>query len=82
MLPTLRPLDGLAGEAWCLADAKRTVVLVYSPAGATITLTQPLTGARAMWFNPRDGTTQPATLAGEIAITKPSAEAWLLLVRS
>jgi hypothetical protein len=82
VLPTLRPLDGLAGEAWCLADAKRTVVLVYSPAGATITLTQPLTGARAMWFNPRDGTTQPATLAGEIAVTKPSVEAWLLLVRS
>ncbi len=81
VLPTMRPVDGLAGEAWCLADAKRTAVLIYSAAGDAITLAQPLPVADATWFNPRNGAVTTANLGGAQMIAKPSGEAWLLLVR-
>ena len=81
VLPQLRPVDGLAGDAWCLADAKRACVLIYSAAGEAITLAQPLAAANATWFNPRNGETAPAKTGDAKTIAKPSADAWLLLVR-
>lgn len=81
LLPTMRPVDGLAGDAWCLADTKRTAVLIYSAVGETITLAQPLTATEATWFNPRNGETTPARLGDAKAIAKPTGEAWLLFVR-
>ena len=81
VLPTMRPVDGLAGDAWCLADAKRATVLIYSAEGEAIALTQPLAATEATWFNPRNGETTAAKIAGTKSIAKPSAEAWLLLAR-
>ena len=83
VLPRMKPADGLAGDAWCLADPARTAVLIYSATGETITLTQPLAAASdAVWFNPRNGETTPAKLGDGKSIAKPTAEAWLLLVRA
>ena len=81
VLPTMRPLDGFAGDAWCLADAKRSAVLIYSAMGEAIALAQPLAAKDATWFNPRNGETTPAKLGDAKTIAKPSAEAWLLLAR-
>ncbi|MEY2878945.1 MAG: hypothetical protein RLZZ15_1325, partial [Verrucomicrobiota bacterium] len=81
-LPTMRPVDGLAADAWALADAARTAVLIYSAAGNAIALAQPIAATEAIWFNPRTGETRAGKLAaGAKFVAKPSAEAWLLLVR-
>jgi hypothetical protein len=82
MLPRMKPADGLANDAWCLADEGRTAVLIFSAAGEAITLTQPVAATDATWFNPRSGATTPAKLAGVKTIAKPSAETWLLLIRA
>ena len=82
VLPTMRPVDGLAGDAWVLADGKRTAVLIYSATGGAITLAQSLPGTAATWFNPRNGETTAAKLdAAAKSIAKPNGEAWLLLMR-
>jgi hypothetical protein len=81
VLPQMKPDDALAPGAWCLADAKRANVLIYSAGGDTITLAQPLAASGATWFNPRDGETRHATLAAGNTMAKPSDAAWLLLVR-
>ena len=81
VLPTMRPVDGFAGEAWCLADAKRSAVLIYSAAGEAIALAQPLGATNATWFNPRTGETTSVKFGDGKTIAKPSAEAWLLLAR-
>ncbi len=80
VLPAMRPLDGFAGDAWCLADAKRSNVLLYSMSGPTMALAQPMAGQNATWFNPRDGKTPPADLGDGKVIAKPSGDAWLLWV--
>ena len=72
---------GLVPEGWCLAEEGRRW-LIYSPAGDQIRLSRALnaSGAEATWFNPRSGETQPAHLDGATAMTKPTAEAWLLWI--
>lgn len=84
VLPRMKPADGLASDAWCLADPARTAVLIYSAAGETIALTRTLAApaaADALWFNPRNGETTPAKLGDGKSIAKPTAGPWLLLVR-
>lgn len=84
VLPAMKPLDGLATDAWCLGAADRAWLL-YSLRGGTITLTRPLgaPAARAIWFNPRTGETSPAHVdPASRAIAKPTGEAWALLVRT
>jgi hypothetical protein len=83
ILPQMKPLDGLAENAWCLAADGRAWMF-YSLAGDSIRLAHALDAknARGVWFNPRDGKVTDATLApGAQTIAKPSSEAWVLLVR-
>ncbi len=81
VMPQLKPVDGFAPDAWVLADTARTTVVIYSMNGGSISLASPLPGKTATWFNPRDGKTSRANLGDGKAITKPTGEAWLLLVR-
>jgi hypothetical protein len=83
-LMKMEPRDGVAGEAWCLADTGFDTVLLYSLSGETVALAKPLPRARytGMWVDPRTGSMK--AVEGEVgtAIPKPSSEAWLLLLRS
>jgi hypothetical protein len=91
ILMDMKPRDGVAAgpeQTWCLADDRNATVLLYSLSGPTITLLwelsqNPYTG---LWFDPRTGDTRPlqmpvAATAGA-AIEKPTAEPWLLLLRT
>ena len=90
-LMKMQPRDGAAADpeqTWCLADDGRESVLFYSLAGASITLLRALSRNRytGLWFDPRTGATQPleapvSAQAGTV-IRKPTAEAWLLLLRA
>ena len=62
----LQPRDGMAEEAWCLADDRRATLLLYSISGPSIRLLQALPqGAyTGLWFDPRDGQHTPAGRAG------------------
>jgi hypothetical protein len=83
VLPRMKPVDGLAGAAWCLADEGRCC-LIYSKSGEAIQLSRPFASVAmsATWFNPRTGGTLSGTIAaGDAKIPRPSGEPWLLLVR-
>jgi hypothetical protein len=90
-LMDMKPREGVAAapeQTWCLADDHNATVLLYSLSGPTITLLRelsqnPYTG---LWFDPRTGDTRPlqmpvAATAGA-TIEKPTAEPWLLLLRT
>lgn len=84
VLMKMKPRDGVAADpehTWCLADDADDYVLLYSLAGDSIRLLDPLRGIRyqGLWFDPRTGDTHPAGPAST-EIRKPSAEPWLLLV--
>ena len=86
-LMQMKPKDGVTSgpeQAWCLADDRSETVLLYSLAGTTIQLKQALPHARytGLWFDPRTGATSPLQSAVAATIQKPSAEAWLLLLRA
>ncbi len=83
VLPEMRPRDDVTTNAWCLGTPDGRALLLYSPKGDTIELQRSVPGdaSRAIWFNPRDGETRRATLEAAKQISKPSNEAWLLLVR-
>ncbi len=80
-LTQMKPRDGAAANAWCLADDADRRVLFYSLTGDSIRLTRALRGARyqGVWFDARTGTTHAADPVGA-EIKKPSSEAWLLLL--
>jgi hypothetical protein len=90
-LMKMEPRDGAADDPennWCLADARDQSVLLYSLTGASIRLSKALsqTSYHAIWFDPRTGAVKTAeqpvhAKAGDV-ITKPSAEAWLVLLRA
>jgi hypothetical protein len=82
VLPKMKPTDGLAPGAWCLAS-EGNAWLFYSPAGPTLPLTRAIsaTNTTSLWFNPLNGETTPANLGDAKTIAKPSGEAWVLLVR-
>ena len=60
--------------------------MVYSLSGEDVTLAQTFPGKQyeASWFDPRTGSLQPiqhvSTSKGDV-ITKPDAQAWLLLFK-
>jgi hypothetical protein len=83
VLMKMKPRDGVAADAWCLADDGDQSVLLYSLSGDSIRLTHPLRGAHdeGLWFDPRTGAMHPAEVTGT-EIRKPSAEAWLLLLKA
>ena len=87
----MQPVDGVAAnpdETWCLADASRERLLLYSLAGSSIALQQglPQPAYKGLWFDPRTGNTREleAPVAGRAgsAIPKPSAEPWLILLEA
>jgi hypothetical protein len=80
-LTKMKPRDGAASDAWCLADDEDRSVLFYSLTGDAIRLSHALSGAayRGLWFDPRSGTTHPAEPAAT-DFKKPSNEPWLLLL--
>jgi hypothetical protein len=79
-LMKMQPRDGVSSDAWCLADDSFQSVLLYSLSGESIRLTRALRGT-ATWFDPQSGAARPAEVAGT-EVRKPSADAWLLLLRS
>ena len=83
VLMKMKPRDGMAADAWCLADDDDRSVLLYSLAGDSIRLSRALRGGRyrGVWFDPRTGATQSADVA-QTDIRKPTSEPWLLLLRA
>jgi hypothetical protein len=85
-LMNMQPRDGMmadSGTTWCLVDERAETVLVYSLAGASVKFTpslprKPYTG---LWFDPRTGQTQPAEAVSPL-MSKPTPEAWLLLLQA
>ena len=84
-LPTLKPHDHLAENAWCLTDEARTTFLFCSLTGDTLTLEQPLPTPRtftAFWFNPATGAMLPVEISASAThIRKPDAATWLFLLQ-
>ncbi|MET0646633.1 MAG: DUF6298 domain-containing protein [Pyrinomonadaceae bacterium] len=89
VLMQMSPLDGLLEDPsnnWCLADADGRAVLVYTLAGASVTLARALPRAAyaGLWFDPRTGDTRPLDAPRSwdegTVINKPSGEDWLLLL--
>ncbi|HWC99036.1 MAG TPA: DUF6298 domain-containing protein, partial [Candidatus Sulfopaludibacter sp.] len=82
-LMNLQPRDGMTADhahTWVMADDRQSTLLVYSLEGPEIRIQ--LSGRyQGTWFDPRSGKTQAADLTPSIAIQKPSAEAWLLLLK-
>jgi hypothetical protein len=88
-LMKMSPQDGWTEapkRTWTLAGGVTEPVLVYSLSGEEIALARSLPAANysALWFDPRSGSTQPATEtsdAGKKIYRKPDSKDWLLLVR-
>jgi hypothetical protein len=84
-LMNMQPRDGMAADpetTWCLADERSETVLVYSLAGSSVKFTQaPPRDYTGLWFDPRTGKTQPAEAVSQV-MSKPTAEAWLLLLEA
>ncbi|MGC4071341.1 MAG: DUF6298 domain-containing protein [Nibricoccus sp.] len=82
-LSSLNPRDDISSNAWALADETARTVILYSASSETIALKRPLfaRARMALWFNPSNGQTQPATLTADPALAKPTTGAWLLFVR-
>jgi hypothetical protein len=89
-LMKLKPFDGVVADPehnWVLAGKTTDAVLIYSRAGAAITLTSPLAHAtyRGIWFDPSSGQTREApAISGKAGATidKPDDKGWLLLLRA
>jgi hypothetical protein len=88
-LMKMSPKDGLVGapeHTWVLAGEAVDPVLIYSLSGNDITFKKALPAKeyRALWFDPRTGSTQDAKTvlgAAQSVLTKPDAREWLLLLR-
>jgi hypothetical protein len=88
-LVKLKPLDGAVADPehnWVLAAKTSDTLLIYSRAGAGITLTIPLAHAtyNAIWFDPSSGQAKNAPdISGKAGtIAKPDDKGWLLLLRA
>jgi hypothetical protein len=87
-LMKMSPKDGWVAapeHTWVLAGGVADPVLIYSLSGADITLANQLPGKeyKAMWFDPRTGSSQDANTASGAAqtvLTKPDTREWLLLL--
>jgi hypothetical protein len=88
-LMKMSPKDGWVAapeHSWVLAGGSADPVLIYSLSGSDITLKNalPAKAYKAMWFDPRTGSTQDTKIAADAAqavLTKPDAREWLLLLR-
>jgi Family of unknown function (DUF6298)/Putative collagen-binding domain of a collagenase len=86
----LKPLDGAVADPehnWVLAAKTSDTLLIYSRAGASITLTTPLAHAtyNAIWFDPSSGQVKNSPdISGKTGATiaKPDDKGWLLLLRA
>ncbi|MBO0361128.1 DUF4158 domain-containing protein [Hymenobacter sp. BT186] len=73
-------------QTWCLTEASRSTVLLYSLSGAEITFSQPVSNATytGIWYDPLTESMQPAgptrKLQAGYAIQKPTPRNWLLLL--
>jgi hypothetical protein len=89
-LMKMKPRDGVVADPehnWVLASKTTDTALIYSRAGAAITLTAPLAHATytGIWFDPSSGQTRDASgISGKSGtkITKPDDKGWLLLLRA
>jgi hypothetical protein len=89
-LMNMSPKDGWTtapDRTWTLAGEANDPVLIYSLSGENITLARALPGKQyeALWFNPRNGSTQQiknvSTMQNTV-FTKPDAQSWLLLFKT
>ena len=86
----LKPFDGLVADPehnWVLAGKTTDAVLIYSRAGAAITLKARLAHAtyRGIWLDPSSGQTKdPPAISGKAGtrIDKPDDKGRLLLLRA
>ena len=84
----MSPKDGWVAapeHTWVLAGDTNDPVLIYSLSGVEIKLANQLPEKeyKAMWFDPRTGSTQDAPSASGAAqnvLTKPDTREWLLLL--
>jgi hypothetical protein len=73
-------------QTWCLTEASRSTVLLYSLSGSEITFSQPLSNATysAIWYDPLTESLLPAgpirKLQAGYSIKKPTSRNWLLLL--
>jgi Family of unknown function (DUF6298) len=87
MSPRDRVVSGASGSAWCLADEKMRYLLLYSTAGASMTLDVdlPAKGYAGTWVHPATGRTQPLGAPAQwtkgTRIPKPDGNAWMLALR-
>jgi hypothetical protein len=90
VLMRMMPRDNLAsaseGLIWTLADSKMQNVLLYSSAGASVSLNEALPGAKysATWFNPASGASQPRPNTGwgkGTVLAKPDGNGWMLALK-
>jgi hypothetical protein len=87
-LMKMSPKDGWVAapeRTWVLAGDATSRVLIYSLSGDDIALAAklPAKAYKAMWLDPRTGSTQDAKTTSGIAqtsIPKPDANEWLLLL--
>jgi hypothetical protein len=87
-LMKMSPKDGWVAapeHTWVLAGDTNDPVLIYSLSGVEIKLANQLPEKeyKAMWFDPRTGSTQDAPSASGAAqnvLTKPDTREWLLLL--
>jgi hypothetical protein len=88
-LMKMSPKDGWVAapeHTWVLAGGAADPVLLYSLSGNNITFMKALPAKeyRAMWFDPRTGSTQdtkPVAGTAQAVLTKPDTREWLLLLR-
>jgi hypothetical protein len=89
VLMKMSPKDGWVAapeHTWVLAGGSADPVLIYSLSGSDITLKNalPANAHKAMWFDPRTGSTQDSKIVAGTAqtmLTKPDAREWLLLLQ-
>jgi len=90
-LQELQPATGLVSNSdsnWVLATPRQETVVVYSLSGAGFTLSQSLRQkpVSGLWFNPKTGRSVPLDLPKRwrkgVSLSKPTAENWVLLLKS
>ena len=91
LLMKMTPRDNLLADAarnWCLADERGESVLIYSLEGEAINFAAPLPRRSygGVWFDPRTGKTTPVaapvSAVKGAALSKPTGEDWLLLLKA
>jgi len=75
-----------SSQNWCLTEASRSTVLLYSLSGAEITFSQPVSNATytGIWYDPLTESMLPAGTIKKLqtgySVKKPTSQNWLLLL--